>query len=202
MPRLSSRIALLTLVGVLSATPAAFAAPGDNGANNTTGPGSKPPIDCRLPANKNLPYCIDWLKKHPAPTTTNQNGAGPNGGMNGSGPNGKNGSGPNQTNNAPGPSNTYKGPKPGTFNFSQQDKSQFHQRFRGLNFGSFSFFLAPNFSITIGANVPSHYHAHLKKVPYSIYKYYPWFRGYYYFIDRKGDFVIVSPTRWRIVAVL
>ena len=98
--------------------------------------------------------------------------------------------------------NGYNGPRNGTFSFNQQDRNFFHQHFRGFNFGNFGFFLTPNFSITIGTNIPSTYHRHLQRVPASIYRYYPWFRGYLFFVDRRGDFVIVSPRNFRIVAVL
>jgi hypothetical protein len=74
----------------------------------------------------------------------------------------------------------------------------FHQRFGGFNFG---FFGTPTFSINIGTTVPHSYHS-LRPVPRSVYKYYPQYRGYLFFIGRHGDFVIVSPRSHRIVAVL
>jgi hypothetical protein len=83
-----------------------------------------------------------------------------------------------------------------SFNFSSGDRDQFHQRFRGFNFGSFG---TPTFSISIGGHVPHTYG--LKHVPRSIYAYYPQFRGYLFFVGRRGDLVIVSPNNYRIVAV-
>lgn len=83
------------------------------------------------------------------------------------------------------------------FSFSSGDRDRFHQRFRGFDFGSFS---TPTFSITIGGHVPHNYG--LRHVPRSIYAYYPQFRGYLFFVGRHGDLVIVSPTNYRIVAVI
>ena len=42
----------------------------------------------------------------------------------------------------------------------------------------------------------------VRPVPRSVYKYYPQYRGYLFFVGRHGDFVIVSPRSHRIVAVL
>jgi hypothetical protein len=193
MHRLSTRIALVALAGLMAAPPA-FAAPNSNTGNTNKPPSG--PIDCTLPVNAKLPFCIDLLKnKGPS------QGAGMN---NGSGP--TNGKGPTYGSNPPGPNgngpNNYKGPKPGSFNWNQQDRSRFHQQFNFGSFGNFSFFFAPNFSISIGVSVPHTYRTHLKLVPRSIYSDYPWFRGYYYFVDKRGDFVIVSPRSYHIVAVL
>ena len=185
MNRLSKRIALLTVVGVFSAMPA-FAAPpnssstqpGQDDANKSTSA-----VDCSLPQNKLLDACKNY---HPF-----------------KGSNGPNGNGPGNnttTNNMFG--NGYNGPRQGTFNFNQQDRNFFHQHFRGFNFGNFGFFGAPTFSITIGSNIPFRYHSHLRRVPANIYRYYPWFRGYFFFVDARGDFVIVNPRNFRIVAVL
>ena len=74
----------------------------------------------------------------------------------------------------------------------------FHQRFGGFNFGTFG---VPGFSITIGGQVPHSYNS-LRPVPRSVYKFYPQYRGYLFFVGRHGDFVIVSPRSHRIVAVL
>lgn len=207
MNRVSTRIALLTVVGVLSAVPPAFAAPnGMNNNNNTTAGqndanGGSQPLNCALPENRHNPLCLQ--KNY----NNGTKGSGDtNNGSNRPGPNGS--STNNQTNNNDHDNRNgmwgkgYNGPKSGTFNFNQQDRNFFRQHFRGFNFGNFSFFLSPNFSITIGTNVPNRYHAHLQRVPASIYRYYPWFRGYFFFVDRRGDFVIVNPRNFRIVAVL
>lgn len=184
MTRLTSRIALLAVAGILAATPvvaapssssSASATPNDvNGGNG---------VDCSLIQNQSLQYCIDLRNKMKLGTYGSSNGNGPN----------KNNMGP-----PPG----YKGPPSGTFNFSTQDRGYFDQRFHGYNFGDFGFFATLPFSIAIGTLLPTPYHTHLRPVPYHVYHYYPWFRGYLYFIDRRGDFVIVDPHRFRIVAVL
>jgi hypothetical protein len=202
MHSLSTRIALLALVGTMSVVPAAFAAPnysssqqpGQNDANKST-----TAIDCSLPANKYKPEC--------KPQTYNRT-RGPNVSTPGSNTTTTNSTTNTTTTNNSSSTNSsmfgngYNGPRRGTFDFNQQDRSFFHQHFRGSNFGDFGFFLSPNFSISIGINVPHAYQRHLRPVPSSIYRYYPWFRGYLFFIDRRGDFVIVSPRNFRIVAVL
>lgn len=196
MPTLPSKIALLALAGVMAATPV-YAAPSGNNNNSSTQP-TNGPIDCSLPINARLQYCIDLLKnKGPmnGGQTTN------NGGNKGF-PQGPNGNQPGPNGNPNNPPPNYKGPKPGTFNWDQQDRNFFHQRFNFGGFGNFSFFLSPNFSITIGTPLPNLYHSHLRRVPYSVYHVYPWFRGYFFFVDRRGDFVIVSPKTFKIVAVL
>ena len=82
------------------------------------------------------------------------------------------------------------------FNFSSGERDRFHQRFRGFDFGSFG---TPTFSISIGGHVPHSYG--LRHVPRSIYAYYPQFRGYLFFVGRRGDLVIVSPDNYRIVVI-
>jgi hypothetical protein len=218
MIQLSTRIALLAFVGMLSAAPAAFAAPMNN--NNTSAGqndanGGSQAINCALPENKLNPLCT---QKHIFNGTHGPNGGGNNGNntttTNTTGNTTTNTTG-STTTNTTGNSNTnssnntggmfgngYNGPRQGTFNFNQQDRSFFHRHFNGFSFGNFGFFGAPSFSITIGTGVPSTYHRHLRPVPSSVYRYYPWFRGYLFFVDRRGDFVIVSPRNFRIVAVL
>ena len=85
----------------------------------------------------------------------------------------------------------------GGFSFSQHDRDQFHQNF-GSDFGTFA---SPGFTIRLGIGVPQSYHD-LRPVPHKIYRMYPQFRGYLYFVSSRGDFVIVSPRSHRIVAVL
>lgn len=187
MQRLQTKIALLTVVGLISAVPPVFAAP--TIPNNNTNHNADA-IDCSLPINVNNPYCLQQQGKNVGPK------------------------GPSTTNNTPTNNNpppppppnqgggNYKGPKPGTFNFNPTDRRMFDQRFHGFGFGNFSFFFSPTFSISVGVSVPSHYRTHLKRVPANVYRYYPWFKGYYFFVDKRGDFVIVSPRNWHIVAVL
>ena len=117
----------------------------------------------------------------------------PRGPSNGTGHNDNNNNNNNNNNANNGPSN---GPG-GFFNFSPQQHDQFRQRFRSFNFGTFAL---PGFSITLGTPVPHHYR--LRPVPYSIYHYYPQFRGYLFFATRDGDIVIVSPRTYRIVAII
>lgn len=191
MTKLSSRLALLAVAGVLAAVSPALAANGNGSVNSN---GASMALDCSLPINLTNPLC-----------TSPPNNRNPNRGNNGpSGNNGPNGNGPNGNSgqNDNGGRNYDGGPRSGTFNFNQHYRSQFDQRFRGYNFGDFGFFASPDFSITIGTPLPYHYHMHLRPVPSTIYDYYPWFRGYLYFVDRRGDFVIVSPRSYHIVAVL
>ena len=194
MPRLTSRIALLAVAGILSAAPA-LAAPMASSSSSNGGNNGGTALDCSLPQNQNSPYCVQLKGRNsqssgPMVTGGPNGGSGPNNGPNNKGPNG----GSNQNNSG--------GPPNGSFNFNQHDRDQFHQRFRGFNFGNFGFFASPSFSITIGTPLPHSYQTHLRPVPYSIYRYYPWFRGYLYFVDSHGDFVIVDAHRFHIVAVL
>jgi hypothetical protein len=138
---------------------------------------------CADPANAKDPRCM--------PAAGNNNpGRGP-------GANGGNGGPPPPPNGGPPPMANGFPPPPNGFDFSRRDRDAFHQRFHGFNFG---FFPAPGFSITLGVHVPRSYS--LKHVPRSIYRYYPQFRGYLFFVTRNGSIVIVSPRSYRIVAVL
>src|SRR6185312_7511851 len=79
MIQLSTRIALLAFVGMLSAAPAAFAAPMNN--NNTSAGqndanGGSQAINCALPENKLNPLCT---QKHIFNGTHGPNGGGNNG---------------------------------------------------------------------------------------------------------------------------
>jgi len=62
-------------------------------------------------------------------------------------------------------------------------------------------FAAPGFTVRVGVAVP-HSYRDLRPVPRKIYRAYPQFRGYYYFVSNRGDFVIVSPRSHRVVAVI
>jgi hypothetical protein len=212
MNKLSSRIALLTLVGALTAVAPAFAAPpmGGNG-------GPAPGVDCHDPANANNPLCLKFHKPGKGPGQGNGqgsaqgmgNGAGMDNSQNlGHKPPPGNGDNPPPVNNNPppkgspgmgmgGPPPGFHPPPPGTFNFGQRDRDQFHLMFRGFQFG---FFPAPDFELRVGAHVPRFFH--LQPVPRSIYRYYPWFRGYLFFQTRDGDIVIVSRRTYRIVAII
>ena len=224
MPQFSSRIALLAVAGVLAVASPAFAAPNGGGSNPNmnNNSGSSAPIDCTLPANQQLRYCLMLLNKNggngSSSSSYNRGSSSHDNSNDGSNStdsssryhnpndnnNNDNNNGNNDNNNGYGGNNdrNYHGPRSGSFDFSQQDRSQFHQRFHGFNFGNFSFFFTPSFRITIGTTIPHTYRTHLRPVPSSIYRYYPWFRGYFYFTDRAGDFVIVSPSNFHIIAVL
>ena len=182
--RISSqpRIAVLALVGGLGSQrpPPGFAAP----PNPPNGQGAKvrvraatPPIDCSLPANaQNLPRLQQQNGPNGGQGKHQFPGQGQNGnGQNGQGNNNQNGQG-NSNNHSP--SNGMGPSGGGSFNFSSHDRSQFHQRFNGINFG---FFGIPDFSIRLGVTIPHSYG--LKPVPRSIYRYYPQFRGYLFFRD-------------------
>ena len=206
MHKFATRLALLTVIGAMGATAApslSFAAPPPGG----------PGVDCKDPANAKNPACLmPGMGMHHKPGPNDHKG--PSGNMGGNNPPPP----PTNTNNPPPPPNNNGNPPPPhngnppppphsgnnnfpfggpNWNFSQHDRDQFHQRFNGLNFG---FFPAPNFSITLGYQVPHHYN--LRPVPRNIYRYYPQFRGYLFFVARNGDIVIVNPRTYRIVAIL
>ena len=181
MHKFTGSLAILALIGASAAAAPAMAAP-------TTPMKGQSNIDCSLNQNMDTDYCKALLGQ-------NNNGNG-----NGSKPS----NGPNNANNAPkggpgGNATSSNGPTPGSWNWSPQNRTQFHQRFRGFNFGTFG---TPNFSLSIGIGVPGSYFHYLRPVPSSIYRAYPWFRGYLYFVGRGGEFVIVSPRSHKIVAVI
>lgn len=200
MNKLATRLVLVTALSVLGAPAVSFAAP--------PGPGG-PGIDCKDPANAKNPACMQGMHKPGGPGMHNDKPGMPGMGM---GPGDKPGMGnpppkPPMGNPPPKPPMGNPPPKPpmgnpppppgGNWNFSQHDRDQFRQRFHGFNFG---FFPVPNFSINLGVAVPHSYT--LKPVPRGIYRDYPQFRGYLYFVSRNGDIVIVSPRSYRIVAIL
>ncbi|MDR3472446.1 MAG: DUF1236 domain-containing protein [Devosia sp.] len=200
MNKFATRLALLTVIGALGAGTAAFAAPA-------------PGVDCRDPANAKNPACINVQQgshhhqttTKPAPQVTTPTKPAPTKPAPTTKPLPKgtdtynnqthNNSMPN--NGPKNPTSTFKLGPNGSFSFTQQDRDQFHQRYRGFDFGLFA---TPNFSITLGHTVPHSYT--LRPVPRSIYQYYPQFRGYLYFVARDGSIVIVSPSTYRIVAIL
>ncbi len=202
MHKISHRIALLAFVAAAGAGPALAAPP--------SGPGQQPPQPpadfCAQPANANLPQCQPGQGKshyqrgkhdssQPSDpgnnTTQDRGGPPPIPGKNPPPPPPPPGQQP------PPPPPGMKGPPPSGFNWSQRDRDYFDRQFRGFNFGVFG---VPGFSIQLGVNVPHSYG--LKPVPRAIYRYYPQFRGYLFFVTRHGDVVIVSPKSHRIVAIL
>jgi len=201
MPKLATSLALLTVIGAMGASSMSFAAP--------------PPVDCKDPANAKNPACMAPMNMHkgkPGPGmqmqphgdnkpmfNNNNNNNGPTPQQNGNPPKMGDHNPPPMSNHNPPPPMGDHNPPPhnGNWNFSDHDRGQFRQRFGGFNFG---YFPVPGFSIYLGVPVPHSYS--LKTVPYSVWKYYPQFRGYFYFIGRNGDFVIVSPSSHRVVAIL
>jgi len=197
-------IAVLALTTAMTVVAPVLAAPPMGNGNNSR-------IDCSLPTNANDPFCLQ-LRGHRPRGSGSADQSGTNGSNDTTKPGPANGSGSTgattagqiggngaATNNGPdnGPAFGGPGPRSGSFDWSRRDRDQFHQRFRGFDFGTFA---TPNFTIRLGIPVPHSYK--LRHVPRSIYRYYPWFRGYLYFVDRRGDFVIVSPRSYKIVAVL
>ncbi|MGN6158603.1 MAG: DUF1236 domain-containing protein [Devosia sp.] len=186
MHKITASLAFLALLGATAAATPSLA------QSTTTTTMSRGSIDCSLPANYNNPYCVRLRGQGHTGS-----GYGTNGALGSGGSNNNNAAQGGQGGNAlPSPNNS--GPKPGSFNWSSHDRDMFHQRFRGFNFGTFG---TPNFTIHLGIGVPHSYYHNLRPVPRSIYRYYPWFRGYLYFV-RGGQFVIVSPRTYRIVAVI
>jgi hypothetical protein len=177
----------------------ALAAPQNMGPSNNGG------LDCSLPENANDPMCLQARPpSQPAPAPGNVPQKGTGGPVTSTPPvkggpayvaPGKGGAAVPATKPAP----SVKKPPPGPtgFKFSQTDRSRFHQQLRGYNFG---FFPVPGFTINLGIGVPRSYA--LRPVPRAIYRYYPQFRGYLFFVSRRGDVVIVSPRTRRIVAVI
>jgi hypothetical protein len=202
MNKFATRLALIAVIGVLGSGSAAFAAHMQAGGS----------VDCRDPANARNPICMNLRPKtHHQGSTAPKTSPTPKPGPMISGPVN---TGPTYTppprgtmtfGNPP-PYSGLRNPQPdyhlspnGYFNFTPYDRDQFHRRFRGFDFG---FFMTPRFSITLGFHVPHYYYQTLRPVPRSIYRYYPWFRGYLFFVARNGDIVIVSPRTYRIVAIL
>ena len=203
MRTFSTRLAVLTLLGAMTGLSPTQAAPQNMGPGNGAG------LDCSLPDNANDPTCLQAKPpSQPGPGKGNVPYTPPGG-------SGAPGPGTNQ----PGPTPGGRGAPPqpqqqqqqqqqqmgqrqgggggGGFNFSRSDRNSFHQRFRGFNFG---FFPAPSFSVNLGVVVPRNFG--LRPVPRSIYRFYPQFRGYLFFVTRRGDVVIVSRRTYRIVAVI
>ena len=197
MHQLSRKIALIAVAAAVMATTPVLAAP-----PNGPGPGPGPRIDCSDPANANNPFCMPNGGRNGRHDHNNGPGNGP-GNWSGNGPGNGPGNGgppPPPPNGNPPPSPPPQGgmgPPPSGFHWSQRDRDQFHRQFRGFNFG---FFGVPGFSIQLGVRVPHSYD--LRPVPRSIYRDYPQFRGYLFFVTRHGDLVIVSPKSYRIIAII
>jgi hypothetical protein len=179
-------------------------------------PNRNPPmgIDCSLPENANNPACLPANGKSNDHRDRDHGHSNDNDNNNSSGSGGNAGSGNSSNDNSHqgdnnndhhGDNNDHHdnnggmdhGPQNGSFNWSRHDRDHFHQQFHGFNFG---FFGVPNFSIHIGTAVPRSFD--LRPVPRSIYRDYPWFRGYLFFVTRGGDIVIVSPRSHRIVGII
>ena len=210
MHNLSSRLALVAVLGAITAISPALAAPA-NGPHHPSVDGSIAPTDSSCPRQPG-----DRGKGRHSNANSNDNGGGGNGdNFNGGAPmdnaqqddgqqnladhqhrggtdNGRNGNWQND-NGPPQQGNNGQG----MGNWSHRDRDQFHQRFGNFNFG---FFAAPTFSIQLGVRIPHSYD--LRPVPRSIYRSYPEFRGYLFFETRRGDFVIVSPRTYRVVAII
>ena len=161
----------------------------------------KPAADCTSPAMKNDPACLVAKK--------NAHKGKPAGGAVVTTPNTQTTiqmTTPNTQNNTQTTTKTTQGStsitigSDGFFNFTPRQHDEFRQRFQGFNFGFV--FPAPTFSIFLGTAVPHYYYPRLHRVPYAIWRYYPQFRGYLFFVTRRGDIVIVSPRSYRIVAIL
>ena len=212
MQNLSTKIALLAVLGSMTATSPVLAAPPHMQGN------AAPLVDCTI--NATDPSCVvpqQGNRRHGSPSTTQSTThtdqtAGATGGTNSSvdtGNPGPTNNGSDQTGNSnAGDSGgrqagmtgngrgNANGNGPSGYNFSGHDRDQFHQRFRGFDFGTFA---TPSFSIRIGTSIPHSYR--LRSVPRSIYKYYPQFRHDLYF-TRGNDIVIVSARNHRILGVI
>lgn len=177
MNKLSTGLTLLALTTALAVASPALAGPAVSLQLGIGQPGN---IDCSLPQNADDWHCRQGQpgKHHP------QQGKGSDWQGNGYGSNDYNG----RTNYAPAQD---------SFSFSFGDRHRFHQNF-GFSFGSFA---APRFSVNVGVAVP-HSYGDLRPVPRKIYRAYPQFQGYLYFVSQRGDFVIVSPHSHRVVAVI
>lgn len=193
MTPIVTRLALLAVIGAGTAFGAlalpAFAAPA-------------PTLNCALPANANAPDCKNVRRpgKTPAhrmtaPRNSTMGTPPGNAGMDKSPGN----TAPPAVRNGPqrGPGARNAPPRSGPMNFSAPDRARFRQHFRNYRFPTFE---VPTFGINIGVSVPRSYR--LRPVPYDIYRYYPGFRGYLYFVLRSGDVVIVDQRNLRIVAII
>ena len=127
-----SKVALLAVVAGLTAVPSAMAAP----------PMSQQQMAAFCRTHPQDPQCN--LSGGQGQGTGHNQGHQP-------------GTNPNPPAGSPPPPTPGAGPNNGpslSFNFSSGDRSQFHNRFRGLNFGTFG---VPGFSISIGTTVPHSY---------------------------------------------
>jgi hypothetical protein len=188
MTKFTTGLTLLALTAALAVATPAVAAPS---MGMQFGNGGHERVNCRLPQNANDPACMMPAGQ---PQQQPQGGGGGQGNWNHDG-NGGNG-GQANAGGQPG----MGGPndhRQGGFTFSSRDRNQFHQSF-GFSFGGFA---TPGFSINVGVAVPHSYND-LRPVPRKVYRAYPQFRGYLYFVSRRGDFVIVSPRSHRVVAVI
>ena len=77
------------------------------------------------------------------------------------------------------------------------DRDQFRRHFRDFHFSPFP---RPDFAIRPGMVVPRHYA--LRPLPRALFRNYPFYRGFLFFMTRDGSIVIVNPRTYRIVAII
>ena len=189
MTKFTTGLTLLALSATLAVASPALAAPSMGMPFASGGHGR---VDCRLPQNANDAACVTALGQPQQQPQGDGKGSQGNWNHDGRGSNGGQASAGGQPGMG-GPN----GHRQGGFSFSSGDRNQFHQSF-GFSFGGFA---TPGFSVNVGVAVPRSYND-LRPVPRKVYRAYPQFRGYLYFVSRRGDFVIVSPHSHRVVAVI
>jgi len=216
MTKLLTKVAVIALLGSMAAP--AFAAPPT--------PGGQGP-DCANPQNANTQFCpappngSRGRGMRPSrgdqgngPAMGNPNSNGSMGDDNNNRPMGDNrpvGQPPRAPNGNPPsppgaglPPGSGQGPGPGGFPHGfphrpHDNAGEFRNLFRGFGYG-LGMFAAPNFGVQIGVGVPHSYR--LREVPRSIWRYYPEYRGYLFFVNRNGAIVIVNPRTYRIIDII
>ena len=204
MKKYAIGLALLAVIGTASTVPPAFA--------------QHFPVKCENPANVNDPDCKGYVPPahgqtpRPGPQSNPTPPANPpsdnppprtNSGFNNNNNNNNSfgiGNGPGDNSGFNNGDNRHRGP--GSFggpgqHHDQGQEDQFRQLFNGFSAGMFA---RPFFDVRPGVTIPHSYR--LRPVPRSIYRDYPEYYGYLFFIDRDGSIVIVSPRSHRIVDIL
>ena len=202
MKKYAIGLALLAVIGTASTVPPAFA--------------QHFPVKCENPANVNDPDCKGYVPPahgqtpRPGPQSNPTPPANPpsdnppprtNSGFNNNNNNSFGiGNGPGDNSGFNNGDNRHRGP--GSFggpgqHHDQGQEDQFRQLFNGFSAGMFA---RPFFDVRPGVTIPHPYR--LRPVPRSIYRDYPEYYGYLFFIDRDGSIVIVSPRSHRIVDIL
>jgi hypothetical protein len=208
MKKYAIGLALLAVIGTASTVPPAFA--------------QHFPVKCENPANVNDPDCKGYVPPargqtpRPGPLSNSTPPANPpsdnppprtnsgfninNNNNNSFGIGNSNGPGNNDNGGFNNGDNRHRGP--GSFggpgqHHDQGQEDQFRQLFNGFSAGMFA---RPFFDVRPGVTIPHSYR--LRPVPRSIYRDYPEYYGYLFFIDRDGSIVIVSPRSHRIVDIL